>query len=739
MQGIHTLVRRRSWLLAAAALAAICALVAIALAPAQAQTTTIPADAALTISLANDSDNVVPADGTTQTVNIGLTYTVSAGNQNANPTRPWPTTPTAQAAATPLWPDGDDVAFDVYGLTLRVSGSLEWDANGRSSLSAAEGLATGNTGYGLLASTSNTDAAIKIVTTAPGTGDGTNNNQVLCTPRTIDGTTTYVCSFNSTDITTANVLTSTGLRDISTTDAPLIESDTSITIPEGVSGDFTISAVAKLKAAGEDDAATDRTIRGSLKVTVGTVDEVASATLGLAPNLGDPTDSGDDGSWPSTLDGGSTTRLRLQVLNANDRGAAAGSVASILVTTDAAKVVGRNITHNSDPAGNKCVGSSTASLACQIPVQASGTAPNRDIPNFNASTSANILIDVVGPGAGKSAVANVKATLLSAAGANITTETVTITFSGKLDKLTISEPTSGLLNTVTADDNRDRLILSVSGVDSSGNNTPPSGGQGTPLIKDSSGRTVAAGSITTDWPRLKTGETTPGTNCANCARDAAGNIQVQINVTAEAANKLAAGDYTIQLRADGKSDTQTFTVSGDVDTVTVSEPEGTLAVNERISVTATVNDADGNAVPDGTTITFTAAQAGTAPVLVKVASDTRTTGGTANATYLVVGTGTGWVNATAGGKSGIQLITVAAAEVAPADPADNLSTTVPGFSSWTGSATGTASELLSSLSGISQILLWQNGWLRYGVADGRVIPGSIDFEIRRGAILWLSR
>ena len=737
MQGIHTLVRRRSWLLAAAALAAICALVAIALAPAQAQTTTIPADAALTISLANDSDNVVPADGTTQTVNIGLTYSTTAGEQNSDSPRPFPAGSTEY-----LWPHGTAVAFDVYALTLRVSGSLEWDANGRSSLTAAEGLDPTNTGFGLLASAGNDDAAIKIVTTAPGTRDGSNNNQVLCTPRTIDGTTTYSCPFNSSDITRgtagANAVTSSGLRDIHATADPNIESDTRITIPEGVSGDFTISAVAKLKAAGVDDAATDRTIRGSLKVTVGTVDEVASATLGLAPNPGDPTDSGDDGSWPSTLDGASTTRLQLQVLNANDRGAAAGSVASILVTTDAAKVVGRNITHNGDAAGNKCVGSSTASLACQIPVQPSGEGNNRVTPNFNASTSANILIDVVGPGAGKSAVANVRATLLSAAGANITTETVTITFSGKLDKLSISEPTSGLLNVATPD-NRDRLILSVSGVDASGNNTPPSGGQGTPLIKDSAGRTVAAGSITTNWPRLKTGETTPGTNCANCARDAAGNIQVQINVVAEAANKLAAGDYTIQLRADGKSDTQTFTVSGDVDTVTVSEPEGTLAVNERISVVATVNDADGNAVPDGTTITFTAAQAGTAPVLVKVASDTRTTGGTASATYLVVGTGTGWISANAAGKSGIKLITVAAAEVAPADPADNLSTTVPGFSSWTGSATGTASELLSSLSGISQILLWQNGWLRYGVADGRVIPGSIDFEIRRGAILWLSR
>ena len=732
MQGIHTLVRRRSWLLAAAALAAICALAALALAPAQAQTTDPPADAALTISLADDSDNVVPADGSTQTVNIGLTYSTTAGEQNADSPRPFPAGSTDY-----LWPNGTAVAFDVYALTLRVSGSLEWDSNGRSSLKAAEGSGT-TTGYGEPSAEETNDAAIKIVTTASATA-GT--NEVVCTPTTLDGTTTFRCGFNSTDLTatTAAQAMSTGLRDIAVGDfatSTYNEADTRITIPEGVSGEFTISASAKLKTAGGTDAGTDRTIRGSLKVTVGKVDEVASATLGPAPNPGDPTDSGDDGSYPTTLDGGSNTLLLLRVLNANDGGAAKGSVASILVTTDQGTVIGTTLFDSKGTEATSddtyCVSSgvATASLACQIPVGTNS--------NFGASTAGRIAIRVNGPGSGKSAVANVRATILSAAGTNITTETVTITFSGKLDKLSLSEPTSGLLNTVTTADNRDRLILSASGVDSSGNNKPPTAPQGNPIIKDPSGRTVSAG-ISAVWPRLKADASTQGASCANCSKDAAGNIQVEINVTAEADNKLAAGDYTIQLRADGKSATQTFTISGDVDTVTVSDPEGTLAVNERISVVATVNDADGNAVPDGTTITFTAAQAGTAPVLVKVASDTRTAGGTANATYLVVGTGTGWISANAGGKSGIKLISVAAAEVAPADPADNLSTTVPGFSSWTGSATGSASELLSSLSGISQILLWQNGWLRYGVAGGREIPGSIDFEIRRGAILWLSR
>ena len=723
MQGIPTLVRRRSWLLAAAALAALCALAAFALAPTPVSAQ-VPSDAALVVSLANDSDNVVPADGMTRTVNVALTYSVTAGDQATSPTRPWPTAASAQASATPLWPHGTAQAFELYALTLRVSGSLEWEANGRSSLRAAE---TNGTDAPDNAGDETDDAAIAIVTSATAT---LNTNEVVCAARTIDGTTNYRCSLNNTDYDGADQTMTSGLRNTADT-ADVNDADTRITFPEGVSGTVTISASAKLKATGASDATADRTIRGSLVVTIGKVDEVASATLSPAPNPGDPTDSGDDGSWPTTLDGGSNTRLLLRVLNANDRGSAAGSAASILVTTTAGKVIGLNVNDGGTPTPNRCVGSNTASLACQIPVGSSS--------NFGASTADRIGIQVEGPGAGKSAVANVKATILSSAGASITTETVTITFSGKLDKLTVGDPPGGLLNTVTSGDNRDRLILSVSGEDASGNNTVPNSPQGTPLIKGPNGATVATSAIQAVWPRLKTGQTAPGANCANCQRDAAGNPQVQINVLAPADNKLAAGDYTIQLRANGKSDTQTFTISGDADTVTVSDPDGNLAVNERISVTATVNDADGNAVPDGTVITFTAAQAGTAPVLVKVASDTKTTGGEASATYLVVGTGTGWISANAGGKSGIKLVNVAAAEVAPANPADNLSTTVPGFSSWTGSATANASELLSSLSGISQILLWQNGWLRYGVADGREIPGSIDFEIRRGAILWLSR
>lgn len=63
-----------------------------------------------------------------------------------------------------------------------------------------------------------------------------------------------------------------------------------------------------------------------------------------------------------------------------------------------------------------------------------------------------------------------------------------------------------------------------------------------------------------------------------------------------------------------------------------------------------------------------------------------------------------------------------------------------GYSAWLGSGQTTASELLNSVREIDSIWLRQaDGWLSYGVAaNDQVIPGSTDFTINPGAILWLS-
>ena len=98
---MNGIVGRRSWLLALATLSALLAVAALTLAPARAAP---PEDLALSLSLVDDSDNVVP-DGAELQVKATLSYTAEA-----------------------------DAALQVTGGKLRVSGDHEWEHNGRSSL-----------------------------------------------------------------------------------------------------------------------------------------------------------------------------------------------------------------------------------------------------------------------------------------------------------------------------------------------------------------------------------------------------------------------------------------------------------------------------------------------------------------------------------------------------------------------------------------------------------------------------
>ena len=115
LQVMNGIVSRRSWLLALATLSALLAVAALTLAPARAAP---PDDLALTLSLIGDSDNVVPAGSDLQ-VAAKLSYTDASGS------------------------------VVVTGGTLRVSGSHEWESNGRSSLGiqAAEEDAIAQTGW----------------------------------------------------------------------------------------------------------------------------------------------------------------------------------------------------------------------------------------------------------------------------------------------------------------------------------------------------------------------------------------------------------------------------------------------------------------------------------------------------------------------------------------------------------------------------------------------------------------
>ena len=537
-----------------------------------------------------------------------------------------------------------------------------------------------------------------------------------------------------------------------TTDGPdtwtcdLATEDSTIVVPVGTpDGVFTIRGAVKVDGI---------TFRGALDVTVGDVDEVASVAFDFATDIApdDSTDTptrnwtGDDRPYPSRLDVGQSTRLQLAVLNENGTASAAGSIDSILFTTSAGSL------SLLSPEGD-CVGGGGRS--CQLPISL-----------LNGVNSDDIRIALAHPG--EAAQATVRATVIAKDGEEFSPEPLSVTFLGPAQTLAISEPASPVLNLHTPDfgldrDDRDLLTLSVTARDAAGNTVPAPAESRRAELRGPDGEIVWSGSdggairngIRVDWPlrwrwRGISGIAEDALRDTNFAvpgiqprllLDLDGNLQVQIDVEAVSIRPRAIGEYTLKLRAGTLSATQRFIVSGAPAAVSLSEPQGddAAAQGETITVTATVTDAEGNPVTDGTPVTWAEPRlVGERPVLVQTAIDRVTTGGTASASYQVVGWGSSYLRATAGTGSDVVLFDVPAPAAAPPSPAEALTRRAPGgVSVWLGEGQTTASALLAGIPHATSIRTLRAGlWLRYSVVDGRLIPGSIDFIVRTGDILW---
>ena len=545
-----------------------------------------------------------------------------------------------------------------------------------------------------------------------------------CSDRTLDGVTTATCML------------------------PL--GNTAVTVPTGTpDGAFVISGRVGLLFS---DGTKAENVRGSLEVTVGKVKEVASVELAIANNPGDPTITGDaaEGPYPSVLRAqGDSTRLLLRILNENGAASHAGSVAAVLISSSA---------------GNLGVGDETLKgeacerISCQL-----------DNTKINAANADRLIITLGHDG--RAGSADVRATVFSTSGESFETSTVSIALAGPADSIAVAAPTSGVLNVdqsppdndgVASDDadNRDRLLLAVTALDAVGNNVALPAGARRGHVLDSDGNRVTSG-VRVIFPHRPT----PG----DAVTAADGNNapiltptraqQVRIDIDRPATNPLPSGEYTLQLWAGAKMAEQTFTVSGGpvADGISLSDP-GAVGVGESFTVTATFNDASGVAVPNGTVVDWPEilSTGGAGTLVVQTGKDTRTRDGQASASFLAVNSGSVVVTAGADCRSvtassgasvtrcnvsGVRLVNIQAAAAPTANLLDGLSSRVPGgLSAWLGQERTSAAELFSALDGVNSILIWINGeWVRYGVANGRQIPGSADFDINPGAVLWLGR
>ena len=486
-----------------------------------------------------------------------------------------------------------------------------------------------------------------------------------------------------------------------------------IYIPAGTpNGTFTISGTITVNG---------RKYTDTIEVTVvepGSIDEVAEVQFDFAErergaNRGEP--------YPANIPVGGDTKFRLKVLNEHGKASATGSIASILLTTTIGSL--------SADLGTDCTGGAT----CQIPVSAI-TAANADKIDVTLTYTAD----------SKAGRGEVRATVIAGDGETFSRGPISVTLVGAAASLAISEPATGLLSaaTTTANDNRDVLKLTVTAADAEGNSVDVPYRTPRATITGPNGNLVSSG-IGVVW--TEDGDD-PDEAHDQFTLNAAKAVEATISVTAEAASPLEVGEYILELRTAGKTATRTFTVGGEAASVALGEPQGSLELDGTVSFTATVRDAAGALVSDGTPVVWSALSTSESPVLVQISADTSTRDGAATATYLSVNAGTAIVAAESGDGREVRVMTIAAAPAAvgaaaTADLSESLSNRGRlGFAVWLGERATSASALLDSLSEVNSILLWQDGrWQRYGRHEGRIIPGSFDFQIPRGAIIWLDR
>ena len=580
--------------------------------------------------------------------------------------------------------------------------------------------------------------------------------QGSCTPSTVEDTTTWSCELSLVDEqfgwrTHPSYSALNGVLTAGTT--PNWESwsllarrfvpnddDASITIPSGTpDGTFTISGSVILHSAlGRMPAQSANntgkiTLTDSLVVTVGTVSEASTAEFGFAPQVAGDNDMpaaplrAIGQPWPAQADANSgKTKLQLRILNEGGKPSARNSVSSIVMRTNLGTLKS-NIPDAADDTNNDgCVG--TGALTCQVLVS-----------NLNTTNSGNIVFTLDAPTNKKAGTAQVTGSVVNSRGEVLPIETLTVVFVGTASTISVGEPTTpSILNVGTAaTDNRDQLTVSVSAADSAGQraNVPTSSRGFTLRDPDNNQiRSPSDSTINVQFPVVN--DATPPVPVL----DAQGNLQARVEVGAAATSALKTGEYTLEIRAGGLRASQTFIVAGEAATVAVVSSESDYAPNEQFTLTATVTDANGSTVPDGTEVNFTVGSeiAGQAKI-VQLRAANRTKGGEASATYVVIAQGRAWVTVTSGNGNGIWIDNVGQAAAPPeaADPAAQLSGRA-GLASYLGTADVQASELLRALGNVTAIRLYRAGvWVLYGVVDARPLPGSEDFTITRGNVLWI--
>ena len=337
---------------------------------------------------------------------------------------------------------------------------------------------------------------------------------------------------------------------------------------------------------------------------------------------------------------------------------------------------------------------------------------------------------------------DVTATVISTGPAK-TTETLSLAFTGSQSSVMVADGTKSLAAVSPTDDAStsgkdesmdDAIMLTVTASDKGGNSIAPYDSGWTITITGPDEKPVSTSNrITASQPMM-----VPGTT---------NSYAITLDGMGTARQPLAAGEYTLKAKRGELEDTATFTVAGATGNASLEVDHGSVSeFGQQVTATATLTDAEGNHVVDGTEVIFTVSGKGLTAAgkgVVGTNTTTKSSGGMAKATYVATGSGTAVIAVVADNTTAVATVTSTAGAEEPAEEAMGLSclSTFNAFSTYTCAQDSSASELFALVSGrdATAIHLWNgSAWVRYSVVEGAMVPGSTDFPVSTNETLYIS-
>ena len=408
-------------------------------------------------------------------------------------------------------------------------------------------------------------------------------------------------------------------------------------------------------------------------LTVSDAREVDSATLRLV-----------DGQPSIIAANVGQTRLRLSILNENGGPSHPRQILLIFITTSRGSL--------------RLADGATCGHVC--------TLTSEQLADFGPGDTA--AIDFILSAAG-SAIASVKATVNPVVGGGtITTEPLEIAFSGAASTIRLAAPGSSLHHR--------------------------SGGAPVTITADA----IDANGIEAAVPRLQFNILDPDGELVSVARiDVKQKNDEIILTTLETSDDgLTPGVYTLRARSGSMIAEQVFTVSGPPAriAVTTNPPAGTR-IGQIIAITATITDARSAPIADGLTVGF---QPINNQSFFLVGDGQESTAGGRATTYIAISRGgTGVLAISAGDQVNIASLRSNAPERDASSPLVS-DKTPDGRAVWL-AATNVSTQFVPRLRDAGILGLWirsDNEWIGYAVDGGQRVPGSVQFAVRTGQVVY---